>query len=221
MSKVSDKLLVHFSVQKVATIRFHHQKRSKVHPFFIKKEQRTASYQKKDINRYTTMKMKLSVILIVIATLTTKRHALVDCKEIEGKNAQITSLQSWLDNQVQNKNPLVGISAFVVAGSDNNPVEVVTSGKAVIASAWDATNNRGVSNVEKAVTADSTCMLASTSKPFTWTALSMLLDAGKFDLDDAIDDVLSFQVRNPRFPNVPVTYRHLYSHTSGIKGTFS
>lgn len=162
--------------------------------------------------------MKLSILLIFIVKLA-KKHVSVECKEVEGKNAQITSLQSWLDNQVQNRNPLVGISAFVVAGSGDNPAEVVTSGNAIIASAWDATNSRGVSNVEKAVTSDSTCMLASTSKPFTWTALSMLLDAGKFELDDAIDDALSFQVRNPRFPNVPVTYRHLYSHTSGIKGT--
>ena len=131
---------------------------------------------------------------------------------------EIDSLQTWLDDLVKNKDRIVGVSAFVVAGKGPNPISVVTSGKAVIASAWDATNKKGISSQVKMVTSDSTCMMASTSKPFTWTALSMLLDAGKFNLDDPIDDILSFQIRNPSFPNVPVTYRHLYAHTSGIRG---
>ncbi len=160
----------------------------------------------------------LYTLQLVIGTLL-KEQAFVSSQENQPKNSQeIASLQTWLDNQVNSKNPLVGISAFVVAGAGNDPVEVVTSGQAVLASAWDATNNRGESNSAKPVTADSTCMLASTSKLFTWTALSMLLDAGKFDLDDAVDDVLSFQLRNPRYPSIPITYRHLYAHTSGIKG---
>ena len=164
------------------------------------------------------MRVLITIHIFQFLAILIWNPVVVSTQETQAKNSKIASLQTWLDNQVNSKNPLVGISAFVVAGSGNDPVEVVASGRAVIASVWDATNKKGETNVEKLVTADSTCMLASTSKLFTWTALSMLLDAGKFDLDDAIDDVLSFQIRNPRFPNVPITYRHLYAHTSGIKG---
>lgn len=131
---------------------------------------------------------------------------------------EMASLQTWLDNQVNTKNVLVGVSAFVVAG--DGPIQTVASGKAVLASAWDVTTKKGISTTAKDVTADTACMMASVSKTFTWTALTMLLDAGKFGLDDPIDDILSFSIRNPRFPNIPVTYRHLYAHTSGIKGAF-
>jgi len=127
---------------------------------------------------------------------------------------EISQLQSWLDNQVSNKSSMVGVSAFIVAGS--SPIETVTSGQAVLASAWDATDKKGIETTAEDVTADTVSMWASTSKLITWTALSMLLDAGKFDLDDAVDDVLSFEVRNPSYPSVPVTYRHVYAHTTGI-----
>jgi CubicO group peptidase (beta-lactamase class C family) len=130
---------------------------------------------------------------------------------------EISQLQTWLDDQVSTKNTMVGVSAFIVAGS--KPIHTVTSGKAVLAKAWDATNKKGVQSSPKDVTPNTVSMWASTSKLITWTSLSMLLDAGKFGLDDPVDEVLPFKVRNPNFPNIPVTYRHLYAHTSGLIGT--
>ena len=148
----------------------------------------------------------------------TKRHTQIGTamRSTSIADKDIEALQSWLDGYVATMNQIVGVSAFIVAGQ--SPVETVSSGKAVIARAWDATNEKEVTNEENPVSADTTCMIASVSKLFTWTALSMLLDAGEFALDDPIDDVLSFQIRNPSFPNDPITYRHLYSHTSGIEG---
>jgi CubicO group peptidase (beta-lactamase class C family) len=132
---------------------------------------------------------------------------------------EIASLQTWLNNKVKNSNQIVGLSTFIVAGKGTGEgIKTISSGQAVIAKAWDVTKKKGTNNTAKNVSADTTSMLASTSKLFTWTALSMLLDAGKFDLDDPIDNILSFQIRNPSFPNVPITYRHLYAHTSGMKG---
>jgi CubicO group peptidase (beta-lactamase class C family) len=63
-------------------------------------------------------------------------------------------------------------------------------------------------------------MMASVSKTITWTALTMLMDQGKFKLDDAIDSALPFKVRNPTHSGVPITYRHLYAHTSSMKDAF-
>src|SRR5262249_18790043 len=62
-------------------------------------------------------------------------------------------------------------------------------------------------------------MLASISKVVTGVALMQAHERGAFDLDDAIDARLPFPVRNPSFPDVPITYRMLLTHTSSINDT--
>uniref|UniRef100_A0A7S1FY57 Beta-lactamase-related domain-containing protein n=2 Tax=Corethron hystrix TaxID=216773 RepID=A0A7S1FY57_9STRA len=63
-------------------------------------------------------------------------------------------------------------------------------------------------------------MIASVSKTVVWTALSMVYDAGLFKIDDSIDKVMPFKVRNPGHKSVPLTYRMLYAHTNGIKDEY-
>jgi CubicO group peptidase (beta-lactamase class C family) len=131
-----------------------------------------------------------------------------------------------LDNLVSANDEIIGLSTFLAAGGSSSsvpPIHTVSSGNAILSSAWDATNKKGVTSTQVDMSDTTTCMLASTSKLLTWTALSMMLDADKFDLDDDINDALlplNFQVRNPRFPFAKVTYRHLYAHTSGIKDSW-
>src|SRR3954470_22375888 len=69
----------------------------------------------------------------------------------------------------------------------------------------------------RAVTPDTLFMLASVSKTVTAVALMQLFEAGKFKLDDSIGSVLGFAARNPKFPDVAITYRMLLSHTSSIE----
>lgn len=57
---------------------------------------------------------------------------------------------------------------------------------------------------------------ASISKMITGTALMQLYEKKKFQLDDDISSYLGYQVRNGRFPNTPITFRQLMSHTSSI-----
>ena len=140
-------------------------------------------------------------------------------RRLTSDEEEIAALQVWMDKQIKNRNEIVGLSAFIVGGK--GPIQKVFSGQAVVKSAWDARKKRGVTNEARDVSADTTCMLASTSKPLTWTALSMLLDAGKFNLDDPIEDALSFQVRNPSFQDTLITYRHIYTHTMGLKGRYT
>ncbi len=66
--------------------------------------------------------------------------------------------------------------------------------------------------------ADSTgFMLASVSKTITGTALMQLWEDSLFGLDDNLNDYLPFQVINPRYPAVPLTFRQLLTHTSSLK----
>lgn len=59
--------------------------------------------------------------------------------------------------------------------------------------------------------------IASISKTFIGIALLKAQELGKLQLNDPINDYLPFQVINPRFPNTPITIRHLATHTSSIK----
>lgn len=63
-------------------------------------------------------------------------------------------------------------------------------------------------------------MLASISKTFTATALMQLWEKGLFNLDDDINAYLPFPVRNPYFPDVPITFRMLLTHRSGISSNY-
>jgi len=64
-------------------------------------------------------------------------------------------------------------------------------------------------------------MLASISKTVTATALMQLYDQGYFGLDDPVNDYLPFQVNHPRYPDIPITFRMLLTHTSGMRDNWA
>jgi CubicO group peptidase (beta-lactamase class C family) len=65
---------------------------------------------------------------------------------------------------------------------------------------------------------DSTLFLmASCTKPVTSLGIMKLYDQGRLDLDDDINDYLSFEVSNPNFPEEEITFRMLLSHTSSLR----
>jgi D-alanyl-D-alanine carboxypeptidase len=87
-------------------------------------------------------------------------------------------------------------------------VTIIRDGRVALA------RNYGQANVETSVpvTSDSVFKLASITKPFTATAIMMLVEEGKISLDGRIAEYL---------PNLPsqwanVTVRQALSHTSGI-----
>jgi CubicO group peptidase (beta-lactamase class C family) len=78
----------------------------------------------------------------------------------------------------------------------------------------------GLANIaeKRPVTPDTLFMIASTSKAVTAVALMQLIEdpARGLDLDQDVDANLPFTVRNPSFPDTPITYRMLLTHTSGL-----
>lgn len=58
--------------------------------------------------------------------------------------------------------------------------------------------------------------IASISKSFTATALMQLIEAGKCSLTDDISDLIGFRVRNPLYPDKPITLKMLLSHRSSL-----
>ena len=68
-----------------------------------------------------------------------------------------------------------------------------------------------------AATAATRYRIASITKLFTSTAILMLRDAGKLQLDDPIDRHLPWFNIGQRYPDAPpITIRHLLTHTSGL-----
>lgn len=77
----------------------------------------------------------------------------------------------------------------------------------------------GVADLQtgRMVTPETLFTIASVSKTVTATALMTLYEQGKFGLDDDINQYLPFKVRNPNYPDLPITFRMLLTHSSSIQ----
>ncbi len=82
-------------------------------------------------------------------------------------------------------------------------------------------NGFGYANVatRQKYTAHTIQNIASISKTFIGIALLKAAELGKLNLDDPINKYLPWPVVNPFHPAVPITIRHLATHTSTIKDT--
>ena len=58
--------------------------------------------------------------------------------------------------------------------------------------------------------------IASISKSFTATGILQLVEQGKLSLDADVSQLMGFEIRNPKFPEQPITVRMLLSHTSSM-----
>lgn len=63
---------------------------------------------------------------------------------------------------------------------------------------------------------DDILRIASISKSFTATSIMQLVEQGKLDLDADVSGILGFNVRNPKYPDIPITVRMLLSHVSSL-----
>lgn len=68
----------------------------------------------------------------------------------------------------------------------------------------------------RALTADDPARVASVSKLVTTIGVLRLVEQGALSLDADISTLLGFPLRNPAFPDTPITLRMLLSHTSSL-----
>jgi len=76
----------------------------------------------------------------------------------------------------------------------------------------------GYSNILRREKATNTTiyLAGSISKTFTGLALLQLYEKGLFDLDDDVNDYLPFSLRNPKYPDINITFRMLLAHQSSL-----
>lgn len=99
-------------------------------------------------------------------------------------------------------NGAIGVGACAVAGS-----EICWSG----AAGWADIA------AEQPRTVDTIQNIASITKTITATAVMQQVEQGALALDADVNDYLPFQLRNPRFPEEPLTLRHLLTHHASLK----
>ena len=69
----------------------------------------------------------------------------------------------------------------------------------------------------KPANADTLYRIASISKLVTTLGLMRLLEDGKLALDTDVSEYLGYKLRNPHFPDAPITLRMLLTHTSSLR----
>ena len=69
----------------------------------------------------------------------------------------------------------------------------------------------------RAITPDDPVRVASISKLGVAIGVMQLVERGKLDLDADVSARLGWNLRNPAFPNRPITLRMLMSHTSSVR----
>lgn len=79
-----------------------------------------------------------------------------------------------------------------------------------------ATHGLADAKTGRAAGADDPVRIASVSKLITALAVMRLVERGTLSLDADISRWIGHRVRNPAFPDQPVTLRHLLSHTSSL-----
>ena len=104
-------------------------------------------------------------------------------------------------SKILEKNDAIGIAAVVVK-NDN----IIYN------------KNFGVKSLEDGTPLSETDIfrIASISKSFTATALMQLVEQGKLSLDDDVSNLIGFTIRNPYFPETPITLKMILSHTSSL-----
>lgn len=79
----------------------------------------------------------------------------------------------------------------------------------------------GYSNIKtkKPYSVNDVQIIASITKTLIGVSLMKAIEEGKIGLEDRVNDILPYKIVNPKFPNTPITIRHLATHTSSISST--
>lgn len=149
------------------------------------------------------MKSILPPILIFALIISCKQKTNKIIEQSKDYSSLKDSLTSDL-NEIKNKKNIVGFSTSIV--NENGILY---------------NKGFGYSNLENQIeyTENTIQNIASISKTLIGISLFKAQEMGKLELDDPINNYLPFKVINPTHSNIPITIRHLSTHTSTIIDT--
>lgn len=107
---------------------------------------------------------------------------------------------------------------FLVAGACSAAEPVARVRVAFDRNGVTDTRAEGMADVAagRRLTADDPARIASISKLITSIGVMRLVEAGQLDLDADVSSLLGQPLRNPAYPDTPITLRMLLSHTSSL-----
>jgi CubicO group peptidase (beta-lactamase class C family) len=125
---------------------------------------------------------------------------------------------------------MLGLTAAGCAGTDG-PSPQLPAAEAPLPAhtsyAWARFDARRITAAEasgpadkatgRALTPDDPARIASISKLVVALGVMRLVEQGGIDLDGDVSDYLGWRLRNPAFPDVPITLRLLLSHRSSLR----
>jgi CubicO group peptidase (beta-lactamase class C family) len=124
-----------------------------------------------------------------------------------GASSDATSKEQALDRFIEDVTASMGMPGVQTA--------VVKDGKLVWAKSYGLAVTTPLP--DRAMTNDTILELASISKELVAVAFMQQVEAGVLGLDDDISAALPWPVQNPHFPEVPITWRMVLSHTATIQ----
>lgn len=120
----------------------------------------------------------------------------------------------------------IALTLLVAACASVRPQAATEPRQPAPAQAWVAFDARGVTlsgasgvadrRTGRIATIDDPVRVASISKLVVALAVMRLVEAGHLDLDEDVSVKLGWRLRNPAFPDVPITFRLLLSHRSSL-----
>ena len=124
-----------------------------------------------------------------------------------GQNIDVKKLAGDLEPEIRRA---------MIEGNIPSATVALVSGDKVI---W--TGAYGESNLwaRTPATVDTVYLIGSTFKAMSTVALLQQMEQGKFKLDDPVNKYLDFKIQGED-PKNPITFRHLFTHTSGLDGDF-
>jgi len=149
----------------------------------------------------------LLTIIIPTNIMSTSTDNLVSLNKYQINNERITTsynLDDFLSHYIENNN-IAGLSAAIVR-----------NGAILWKGAYGYAHYPIAVHQRRLVKNSTLFILASVSKTITATALMQLYEEDLFELDDPINNYLPFDVVNPKYPNTPITFFMLLTHTSSI-----
>lgn len=110
------------------------------------------------------------------------------------------------------------LSLLLAAGSTLAAEPVATVRVSFDRNGITDTHTTGLADIaaNRAITADDPVRIASISKLVLSLGVMRLVEEGKLDLDADVSDTLGWKLRNPNFPDAPITLRLLLSHRSSL-----
>ena len=118
---------------------------------------------------------------------------------------------------------IAALAALLLTGCASVPAPQVTV-PARVAIAFDLKGETGAKAegladpvTGRLVTPDDPVRIASVSKLVVAIGVMKLVEQGRLDLDADVSATLGWRLRNPAFPDRPITLRQLLSHTSSLR----